>query len=469
MAAVNEALLDATASQIAAAVRTGAVTAEDHLSRVLARIAQRNPAINAFIDRTGARALEEARRVDALVAAGRDPGPLAGVPYAVKNLFDVRGLTTLAGSRINRERPAAQADACLVRRLHGAGAVLVGTLNMDEYAYGFTTENTHYGPTRNPHDPQRTAGGSSGGSGAAVAAAMVPFALASDTNGSIRVPAAHCGVFGFKPTYGRLPRSGTFPFVASLDHLGPLARSVEDLATIYDVMQGFDEGDPACRNEPPEPVRPHVERGIEGLRIARAVGYFDRNADPRIVDCVRTAAQALGTTATIDLPEVERARAAAYVITAVEGAELHAANLRARAGDFEPLTRDRLLANSLIPAQWYVKAQRFRRRFHGALLSVFREVDAILAPATPWTATLLGQASVRLAGAELATRPATGLLTQPISFIGLPVVAVPIGHVEGLPVGMQVIAAPWREDICLRVARALECRGVARCLPAQMA
>jgi len=469
MAAVTEALLDASASQIAAAVRTASVTAEDHLRRLLTRIGQRNPSINAFIDRTGARALEEARRVDALVAAGRDPGPLAGVPYAVKNLFDVRGLTTLAGSRINRDRPAAQADACLVRRLQAAGAVLVGTLNMDEYAYGFTTENTHYGPTRNPHDLQRTAGGSSGGSGAAVAAAMVPFALASDTNGSIRVPAAHCGVFGLKPTYGRLPRSGTFPFVASLDHLGPLTRSVDDLAMIYDVMQGFDAGDPACRNEPPEPVRLHLERGIEGLRIARAVGYFERNADPRIVDCVRAAAQALGASATIDLPEVERARAAAYVITAVEGAELHAANLRKRADDFEPLTRDRLLANSLIPAQWYVTAQRFRRRFHQAMLAVFREFDVILAPTTPWTATTLGQATVRLGDADLATRPSTGLLTQPISFIGLPVVAVPIGHVEGLPVGMQVIAAPWREDICLRVARALECRGMARCVPAKMA
>jgi len=157
--------------------------------------------------------------------AGAALPPLAGVPYAVKNLFDVQGLTTLAGSRINRDRPPAKQDAVLVARMRAAGAVLLGALNMDEYAYGFTTENTHYGPTRNPHDPSRTAGGSSGGSAAAVAAGLVPIALGSDTNGSIRVPSSLCGIFGLKPTYGRLSRSGTYPFVASLDHLGPFARS----------------------------------------------------------------------------------------------------------------------------------------------------------------------------------------------------------------------------------------------------
>lgn len=456
-------MLDATAAEIAAAVRTGALRAEHHVEALLARVRERNPRVNAYVDLTAERALDEARRIDRRVAQGNDPGPLAGVPFAVKNLFDVRGLPTLAGSRINRDRPPATTDACLVTRLVEAGAVLVGTLNMDEYAYGFTTENTHYGATRNPHDTARSAGGSSGGSGAAVAAGLATFTLGSDTNGSIRVPSAHCGVFGLKPTFGRLPRTGSYPFVASLDHLGPLGRSATDLATVYDVMQGHDPHDPACRSAAVEPVSAELDRGIEGLRIARAVGYFERNAQPRIVECVAKAASSLGARASVDLGEVEQARAAAYVITAVEGAELHASDLRTRPYDFEPHIRDRMRANALLPAQWYVRAQRFRARFHRQLMSVFKDVDVLLAPSTPWCATLIGQETVNLNGREVPTRPSTGLLTQPISFIGLPVAAVPVGSVDGLPVGMQIIAPPWREDLCLRVARALEEAGIARC------
>lgn len=461
-------MLDATATEIAAAVRAGSLRAEDHVSALLARIRERNPRVNAYVDLTETRALDEARRIDRMVAQGKDPGALAGVPFAVKNLFDVSGLPTLAGSRINRERPPAKSDACLVTRLVEAGAVLVGTLNMDEYAYGFTTENTHYGVTRNPHDPERSAGGSSGGSGAAVAAGLASFTLGSDTNGSIRVPSAHCGVFGLKPTFGRLPRTGSYPFVASLDHLGPLGRSATDLAAIYDLMQGHDPHDPACRSGAIEPVSEELCRGIAGLRIARAVGYFERNAQPRIVECVANAASALGVRASVDLGEVEQARAAAYVITAVEGAELHARDLRTRPYDFEPHIRDRMRANALLPAQWYVRAQRFRGRFYRQLMSVFKDVDVLLAPSTPWCATLLGQETVNLNGREVPTRPSTGLLTQPISFIGLPVAAVPVGRVDGLPVGMQIIAAPWREDLCLRVARALEEAGIARCFTATM-
>lgn len=463
MATMNASMLDATATEIAAAVRAGSLRAEDHLSALLARIGQRNPRINAYVELTQQRAFDAARCIDRKVAQGQEPGPLAGVAFAVKNLFDVSGLPTLAGSRINRERPPAKADARLVTRLVEAGAVLVGTLNMDEYAYGFTTENTHYGATRNPHDHERTAGGSSGGSGAAVAAGLATFTLGSDTNGSIRVPSAHCGVFGLKPTFGRLPRTGSYPFVASLDHLGPLGRSAADLAAIYDVMQGHDPHDPVCRPGPVEPVSDTLDLGIEGLRIARAVGYFERNAQPEIVECIATAASALGVRASVDLAEVEQARAAAYVITAVEGAELHASDLRQRPYDFEPHIRDRMRANALLPAQWYVRAQRFRARFHRQLLAVFKDVDVLLAPSTPWCATLLGQESVNLNGRDLPTRPSTGLLTQPISFIGLPVAAVPVGRVGAMPVGMQIIAAPWREDLCLRVARALEKVGIAQC------
>jgi len=450
---------------IAAEIRAGRLKAADHLAGVFAAIKARNPDLNAFISLTESRARAEAKTVDAAVAAGRDPGTLAGVPFAVKNLFDVKGLATLAGSKINRDLPPAGADSPLITRLNGAGAVLVGTLNMDEYAYGFTTENTHYGPTRNPHNPGHIAGGSSGGSAAAVAAGLVPLTLGSDTNGSIRVPSSLCGIFGLKPTYGRLTRAGSFPFVASLDHVGPFCRSTADLATAYDVMQGPDPKDPVCRPGPAEPVSPQLRLGTEGLRIACAGGYFETSAEKAVADLVKSACAALGVTRSVEFPEAGRARAAAFVITATEGSQLHLANLQKRAEDFEPLIRDRLLANTMIPAAWYVQAQRFRRWYYREVMKLFAEVDVILAPATPRPATGIGQDTMTVNGVEMLSRPNMGLLTQPISFIGLPVAAVPIGMLDDLPVGMQVICAPWREDLCLRVSAVLETMGVAKFNP----
>ena len=205
------------------------------------------------------RALAEAAEVDRKIAWGVDPGPLAGVPFAVKNLFDIKGIPTLAGSIIRAKAPPPEKDATAVESLNAAGAVLLGALNMDEFAYGFTTENSHYGTTRNPHDLTCVAGGSSGGSAAAVAAGMVPLTLGSDTNGSIRVPSSFCGIFGLKPTYGRLSRHGAFLFVSSLDHVGPFARSVEDLASAYDVLQGSDPNDPVCTERQPEPCSARSE------------------------------------------------------------------------------------------------------------------------------------------------------------------------------------------------------------------
>ena len=213
------------APAMAASVASGEITARALLESCVKRIEVTDAKVNAFTDKTLSRAFAEADAVDACLANGEALGPLAGVPYAVKNLFDIEGLVTLAGSVVNRSHAPATADAFLVSQMKAAGAVLIGALNMDEYAYGFTTENTHYGPCHNPHDLNRIAGGSSGGSGAAVAAGHVPIALGSDTNGSIRVPASLCGVWGLKPTFGRLSRRGTYPFVYSIDHLGPMASS----------------------------------------------------------------------------------------------------------------------------------------------------------------------------------------------------------------------------------------------------
>lgn len=422
----------------------------DAIESTLRTIDARDREINAFTAITRERALAQAKHVEASGISG----PLAGVPFAVKNLFDVQGLTTLAGSKINQGMPHAVRDATLVTRLEAAGAVLVGTSNMDEYASGFTTENTHYGPTRNPHDLERVAGGSSGGSAAAVAAGMVPLALASDTNGSIRVPASYCGVWGLKATYGRLSRAGSYPFVASLDHVGPIARDLDLLAAAYDAMQGFDGSDPVCDRRAAQSVS--GLRGIDGLRIALAEGFFQTNCEPEVFAKVGKAASALGVFRTVELPLAAAARAASIVITAVEGAQQHLADLRKRPEDFEPLIVDRLRAGALVPAAWFVQAQRVRRRAWRETMKLFESTDVILAPATPITAQRIGTEFFSVRGTEMPARPNTGMLTQPISCIGLPAICAPIGRLEGLPVGMQIIAAPWREDLCFRVAQAIE-------------
>src|SRR5471032_1679237 len=268
------------ASEIAHAVAGRKMSALSVTDAALARIAAHDPVLNSFTDVVADRARTRARAIDASIAAGKNPGPLAGVPFAVKNLFDVQGLPTRAGSKINRDHAAAKRDATLVERLEAAGAVLVGALNMGEYAYDFTGENVHDGPSHNPHDLTRMTGGSSGGSGGAVGGGLVPIALGSDTNGSIRVPSSFCGIFGLKPTYGRLSRGRSFPFVFSFDHVGPLARSVGDLALAYDAMQGPDSADAACTTLPPEPALPSLSRGIGELRIALAGGYFQKNVFP---------------------------------------------------------------------------------------------------------------------------------------------------------------------------------------------
>lgn len=449
-----------TAAGIASAVAGGKMSALDATEAALVRIKQHDGILNSFTDVTADRARAKARAIDADIAAGKTVGPLAGVPFAVKNLFDVAGLPTRAGSKINRDLAPAKRDATLIERMEAAGAVLVGALNMGEYAYDFTGENVHDGPSRNPHDTTRMTGGSSGGSGSAVGGALVPIALGSDTNGSIRVPSSFCGIFGLKPTYGRLSRARSFPFVASLDHLGPFARSVTDLALAYDALQGPDADDAACTTRGLEPTLPLIANPVSDLRIAIAGGYFHKNVFPEAVEAVGRVAKALGATRVVDVPEAARARAAAYVITTTEGASLHLDRLRRRPNDFDPAVRDRLIAGAMVPAPLVDRAQKFRRWYRAQFAEIFKSVDVLIAPATPCTAPKLGQVNFNLDGVELPVRANIGIHTQPISFIGLPVVAVPV-PLEPLPIGVQIIAAPWREDIALRVAYALEKMGVA--------
>jgi AtzE family amidohydrolase len=446
-----------SAGDTAAQVRAGTLTATRAVEASLGAIKAGGSSVNAFTCALEDRARAHAHEVDQAIAAGRPGGPLAGVPFAVKNLFDVEGVTTLAGSVIEAAKPPAAANAAAVERLVQAGAVLVGTTNMDEYAYGFTTENTHYGATRNPHDPERVAGGSSGGSAAAVAAGMAPLALGSDTNGSVRVPAALCGVFGLRPTFGRISRRGTTPFTPSLDAVGIFSSCVSDLAIAFDVLQGPDRQDPVCSPRPAEPVVPALSQGAEHLRVAVAGGYFGQGGMPEAYAAVERAARLIGASETVVFAEAAAARAAAMVISSVEGARVHLSDLRARAADFDPMTRYRFLAGALVPATAYVQAQQFRRWFADEVRKVFARVDVVLAPATPFAAPLVGQREATVPGTgTVLTQPYLGVYTQPLSLVGLPVVVVPICQPGQMPLGVQVVAAPFNERAAFQVAAALE-------------
>ena len=450
-------------AEMSAKLQRGDITSRELVTQALARIEALNPKLNAFTDVLGERALAQASEVDQQRSQGLPLGPLAGVPFAVKNLFDIQGLVTRAGSSILADQPPATQDAVLVERLQSAGAVLVGALNMDEFAYGFTTENSHVGPCHNPHDLSRISGGSSGGSGVAVAADLVPLTLGSDTNGSIRVPASLCGVWGLKPTFGRLSRRGTYPFVNSIDHLGPLASDLEGLAWSYDAMQGPDSQDPGCHATSVQPVAPTMSNGVEDLRIGVLGGYFKDNASEAALDVLKQAATALGAK-NVDMiwPDAVLGRMAAFIISASEGGSLHLQHLRDQAAQMEPLSVDRFFAGALQPAAWYVQAQRYRRVYRDKINALFEHYDVLLAPATPVVAPPIGTEWLTLNGQQQPCRAAMGLLTQPVSLIGCPVVCAPMWPLgETLPLGVQLIAAPWREDLAFRAAWTLAQSGLA--------
>jgi AtzE family amidohydrolase len=448
-----------TAVEIADAVRAGEASAVEVTEAALLRARSTGRALNCYTAVLERRALDDAARVDEARRAGKPLGRLAGVPVAVKNLFDVAGEVTLAGSIINRRNPPASRDATALKRLRDEGAILVGMLGMDEYAYGFTNENTHYGPVLNPHDTSRTAGGSSGGSGAAVSSGCVPVSLGTDTNGSVRVPAALCGIFGLKPTYGRVSRAGSAPFVPSLDHVGFLTRSVRDASILFDLAHGYDPADPISSQRPAERTEASLEDGLAGLRIGVAAGYFAEELEPAAREATRVVAQALGASSAVELPGTMAARHAAMIISAVEGSALHLEDLRRRPSHFDPMTRDRFLAGAMMPGEAYVRAQALRHAYREAARGVFGQVDILVAPATPMAAPRIGQDSIEIDGRSFPSRPHLGRFTQPLALLGLPVMVVPVWTGE-LPLGVQLIGAPYGEAALLRAARFLEARNV---------
>jgi len=426
--------------ETAAAVREGRISARVLVEECLCALVQADRRLVAVTRLLHHRARAEADAVDAMVAAGRDPGPLAGVPYGVKDLFDLAGLPTTAGSSLYADAAPAGADAQAVARLRAAGAIVVATLNMDEFAYGFATINAAYGTTRNPHDPSRLAGGSSGGSAAVVAAGLLPFSLGSDTNGSVRVPASLTGIYGLKPSHGDLPLAGVFPFAESFDDVGHFTRSAGDMALVWQVLTGRAAAVP--------------EREY---RLARLGGRFRENAEPDQLAAIDAIAPGAPL---VELPEIARARSAAFLITACEGGALHREALAQNAMAFDPQVRDRLLAGALLPDALYAQAQAFRADYRARIEALVAEHDVLLAPATPTTAPLVEDPHILIDGALSPARADLGIHTQPISFTGLPSLAVPLYRPGKLPIGIQLIGGPGREAELFAFAARLEADGV---------
>ncbi len=409
------------------------------IAQTLADIRARDGRYGCFTRLLADQAMRDAEALDAAAARGETPGPLSGMAFAVKDLFDIEGVVTTAGSVVRKDRAPARRDAEAVTRLKAAGAVLVGTLNMDEFAYGFATVNAHFGTTRNPHDRERLAGGSSGGSAAAVAAGLVPLTLGSDTNGSVRVPASLCGVWGIRPGDGVLPNQGCFPFVRSLDQIGPFARSAADLARVYEVLAGSKLA--LGRSAAP--------------RLAKLDGWFLRHAGPDALE-----AMDLITAPMISLAGAEIARSASFLITAAEGGALHLPSLRSHAMAYDPAVRDRLIAGAMLPAALLVKAQRYRDVFRAEVAALFRDVDILVAPATPTVAPRIDEGTLMIDGKPVSARANLGLLTQPLSLAGIPVIAAPVNRPGRLPIGLQFATAPGREAMLFDLMITLERDGV---------
>jgi aspartyl-tRNA(Asn)/glutamyl-tRNA(Gln) amidotransferase subunit A len=448
--------------EAAESLRRRRVSSTDLTTAAIARIGRLNATLNAFITVTGEAALRRASQADSELASGRDRGPLHGIPIAVKDLFLTRGVRTTSGSRLF-ENYVPDHDAAVVERLEAAGAVPLGKLNMHELAYGVTSDNPHFGAVRNPWDTGRSPGGSSGGSGAAAAANLVYAAMGSDTGGSIRVPAAFCGTVGLKPTYGRVSRYGALPLAWSLDHMGPLTRSVRDAAVVLNAIAGYDRRDPASSRHPAIDYVPDEGCSVRGIRIGFAASFFER-IDSDVELCVRGAiarAASLGAEVKpVTIPDLAALNAVGRIVLMAEASSV-LEPYRGRRESFGADVLALLDQGSLIPATDYIDARRLRRALRREFRKVWREVDCLVVATTPHTAPRIGQTTVRLDGRDEDARLAATRLVRGINVLGLPALSMPCGlSSSGLPMGLQIVGPAYEEALILRVGAALEDDGL---------
>ena len=443
----------ASISELAPRLASGEISPIDLTDVMLARITRYNAVVNAYITVTEASARESAQAAASAIRAGNYLGPLHGIPIAIKDLFATRGIRTTFGSRVFADW-VPDYDAAAVERLRDAGAILIGKTNMHELAYGTTSENTHYGPVRNPWNPAYHPGGSSGGSAAAVAAGLACAALGSDTGASVRQPAACCGIVGLKPTFGRVSKFGALPLAWSMDHVGPMARTVRDCALLLQVLAGPDARDSACVRETVPDFVGNLTNDIRGCRIGVVRDYFFEDCEPDVVVAIEESLRVLrGLGASVEdivLPDMNAALAAGAVIIAVEAASYHAADLREQPQAFSKELQATLELGGYYSGVQYVQAQRLRRKLSAQLHQAIRGFDALAIPTSPVPATEIG--SDPPGHARLRSRN-----TLPFNFISLPAISVPCGFTKsGLPIGLQLVGQPFTEARVLQLAYAYE-------------
>jgi aspartyl-tRNA(Asn)/glutamyl-tRNA(Gln) amidotransferase subunit A len=429
------------------ALRSRRVSCLELANRSLDQIAKLNPRLNAFITVTEQSARERAQALDGELAGGVDRGPLHGIPIAHKDLISTKGIRTTSGSKLFRDHIPG-ADAPIVEKLTAAGAVMLGKTGLHELAYGITSDNPHYGTIRNPRDPARTPGGSSGGSGAAVATDMVFMATGTDTGGSIRIPASFCGVVGLKPTYGLIDRSGIQPLGLSLDHVGPLTRTVADAGVALEAMLN----DAAL-------LRP-APASCQYIRIGLPENFFFSHVASEVGAAIHEAARAaerLGARVTpVQVPDIDALNDVGRIILLAEASALYQPYF-SRREDFGADVLALLDQGRLVPATDYVNAQRIRKMLIAEFRALFSTIDCLLTPATPTTAPLIGQKQVELDGEMMDTRLATTRLVRGINVLGFPALSMPCGmSTEGLPIGLQMIGRPFEENLLLALGEALE-------------
>jgi aspartyl-tRNA(Asn)/glutamyl-tRNA(Gln) amidotransferase subunit A len=452
-----------TILQAAADLRARRVSSVELTRQSLAAIHRAQSALNAYITITEDLALAQAAQADADLAAGRDRGPLHGIPVALKDLFYTRGIRTTAGSPLYSDFIPAH-DAAVVERLNASGAVNTGKLNQHELAYGITSANPHYGPVRNPWNAAHSPGGSSGGSGAAVAAGLVFAAMGTDTGGSIRIPASFCGTVGLKPTYGRVSRYGVFPLGYSLDHMGPLTTSVRDAALVLNAIAGHDPRDPASSHRPVPDFLPPENCSIRGLKIGVPENYYFDTLDPEVEAAVRSAlarAQSLGAEVRpVRVPDLDALNTVARIILLAEASAV----IRPHLSDRSRFGADVLALfdqGRLVSAVDYIDAQRLRRRLRAEFKQLWRAVDCFATPTTPTTAPKIGENTIRIAGRDEDVRLLTTRFMRGINALGFPALSIPCGiSLARLPIGLQLVGPDFAEAAILQIGAALEDSGL---------
>ena len=426
----------------------------------LDRIGRTEPALNSFITLMADEAMAQARDAEREIAAGGYRGALHGIPVGLKDLYYTRGVRTTAGSEILRDF-VPDCDSAAAERFSAAGAVLMGKLQMHEFALGATSVNPHHGPARNPWDVSRITGGSSGGSGSAVASGQCMAALGSDTGGSVRIPAGLCGIVGLKPTFGRVSRHGVHPLAWSLDTVGPMTRSARDSAIVLNAIAGYDPRDPSSANVPTADFADGIDAGIAGLRIGAPADFFYDVIDPEVAEAICDATgvlESLGATVDkIPLPALNQALGISGTLLVTEAAETLFAHLRDRPEDIGEDVRARLYLGAMTPAADYIRAQRARRAYNERLAAAMREYDLLVAPSVATGAPRIDQETVEIAGKTESALSLMSRLTRPFNLTGQPTISVPCGFTsDGLPIGMQLAGRAWDESTVLRAACAYE-------------